>query len=145
MNTDALIDTNEPPALDLSGVRVLIVEDDEDSRVLMTSVLEECKATVVVAASGAEALARVVEHAFDVIVSDIGLPDIDGCVLLEKIRALPGRSEVPAIALTSLSGMTDAKRALVAGFQVHVAKPTDAWLLANAIANVIGMPITSHT
>ena len=141
MNTEALIDTREPPALDLTGVHVLIVEDDEDSRELMTTVLEDCNATVAIAGSGEEALLRVGEHTFDVIVSDLGLPDFDGCALIKQIRALPRGREVPAIALTGRAGLEEARRALMAGFQVHLAKPTDAWLLANAIANVVGMPI----
>jgi CheY-like chemotaxis protein len=109
MNTEALVDGGEPPAHDLTGIRVLIVEDDDDSRAMMAEVLTGCHATVSVAGSGEEALRVVARGNLDVLVSDIGLPDMDGYALIQRIRAAMNEW-VPAIALTGHDSASEARR-----------------------------------
>ncbi|HYE13434.1 MAG TPA: PAS domain S-box protein [Pyrinomonadaceae bacterium] len=113
------------PSLD--GLRVLLVDDEPDARTLLTTVLEQRGAKVRAVASAAEALAELAEFGPDVLVSDIGMPGEDGYTLLRKVRAL-GPSEggrVPAVALTAYAREEDRMRALLAGYQVHVAKPVN--------------------
>jgi signal transduction histidine kinase/CheY-like chemotaxis protein len=125
---------------DLNGVNVLVVEDHADARELVTRVLEECHARVLIA-SDAEAALRLVEaEKPDVIVSDIGLPGTDGFELLRRVRALgPDRGgRIPAIALTAFARSEDRTRALRAGFLVHVSKPVDPSELVATVASVTG-------
>jgi signal transduction histidine kinase/ActR/RegA family two-component response regulator len=127
---------------ELAGVTVLIVDDQADARDLIARVLEESAATVVSAASAGEAL-RLVERARpDVLVSDIGMPDVDGYELLRRVRAIgPDRGgSVPAIAVTAFARVEDRARALRAGFVVHVAKPVDAAELVSAVVAVARRP-----
>ncbi len=128
---------------DLAGVRVLVVEDDEDSRELLTGVLEDAGAEVEAASHADAALAALERFRPDVLVSDIGLPGEDGYALIRRVRALgvDRGGSVPAIALTGFADLEDSRRAITAGFQVHVAKPIDPALLTHAVANVVGMEI----
>jgi CheY-like chemotaxis protein len=132
---------------DLTGLRVVVVEDDEDARELLVGMLIECGAQVDEAASADEAIALVQRVCPDVLVSDIGLPDHDGYYLIRKVRALPPAEggRVPAIALTGYADLADSRAALRAGYQVHVAKPIDIGLLTQAVANVAGMPVVDLT
>jgi len=111
----------------LSGLRVLVVDDDPDTRELFTFALEEEGAQTFAAASTAEALATLKQVNPDVLVSDIKLPDEDGYTLLQKMRALDAESgkQTPAIAVTGLGAENDRLQALSAGFQVYLFKPTD--------------------
>ncbi len=128
------------PAAELEGVRVLVVEDEPDTRALTTSVLSLCGAIVVTANDAAEALESLVAERFDLVVSDIGLPREDGLSFLRKLRALPAESggNTPAVALTAYGSAEDRTRALVAGFNVHIAKPVDPGELVMVIANLLG-------
>ena len=112
----------------LDGLHVLLVEDEADTRELYRVVLERSGARVVAVASAGEALERFADGTPDVLVSDIGLRDVDGYELIARIRRLPpgegGR--VPAVAVTAYVGEEHERRALAAGFQVHVAKPVGA-------------------
>jgi CheY-like chemotaxis protein len=122
----------------LAGVKILLVEDDDDSRELMARMLRQRGAEVTVAASAADAFAIFqVDHP-DVLVSDIGMPEEDGYTLLARIRALPAEKggRVPAVALTALARPEDRRRALHAGYEVHVPKPADAAELVAVIANL---------
>ena len=125
---------------DLSGIKVLVVDDQADARDLIRRVLTECGADVATAASVAEALAVITEIGPDVLVSDIGMPDVDGYELLRRVRALGPASGggVPAIALTAFSRSDDRTRALRAGFLVHVSKPVEPSELVATVASVVG-------
>ena len=125
---------------DLSGVTVLVVDDQADARDLLRRILSECDAKVVTAATVPEALTAVEDMRPDVLVSDIGMPDVDGYELLKRVRAL-GQAKgggLPAIALTAFSRSEDRTRALRAGFLVHVSKPVEPSELVATVASVVG-------
>ena len=126
--------------LNLSGIKVLVVDDQADARDLIKRVLEECDAHVVTAATASEALAAVEVERPDVLVSDIGMPDVDGYELLRKVRALGTArgGRLPAIALTAFARSEDRTRALHAGFLVHVSKPIEPSELVATVASVVG-------
>ncbi|MBK9259910.1 MAG: response regulator [Polyangiaceae bacterium] len=124
----------------LDGIRVLVVEDEPDTRELVQRVLEESAAEVVSAASAAEAL-RVLDSARpDVLVSDIGMPGMDGYALLRAIRARScsanGHPPLPAIALTAFARIEDRDRALDAGYAEHLTKPIDPGRLVTTVARL---------
>jgi CheY-like chemotaxis protein len=129
---------NCPP--ELSGLRVLLVDDEADSRDLLNFVLESCHARVSIAGSAAEALELMRRERFDVLVSDIGMPDEDGYSLIRKIRALSNElgGNIPAIALTAYARAEDRVQALLSGFQMHIAKPVESVELIAAVANLAG-------
>jgi signal transduction histidine kinase len=133
-----------PPAhgVRLDGVRLLIVDDDEDSRDLIGCILEEQGATVASASSAGEALRLLEEHPPDVLLSDIGMPDINGYALIHRIRGMPAErgGNTPAIALTAYARTVDGERAFTAGFQAHVTKPVDPDNLAAVVAELAGIP-----
>ena len=121
---------------DLSGLTVLVVDDAPDARELATRMLEECGAMVVAAENAAEGLRIVEEKRPDVVISDIGMPDVDGYTFLRQVRQL-GRErggDVPAIALTAFARPQDRIQALRAGFVAHLAKPVDAPELLAVVA-----------
>jgi CheY-like chemotaxis protein len=125
---------------DLSGVKVLVVDDQPDARDLVSRVLAECLADVRHCGSGEEALAMIETFRPSLIVTDIGMPGMDGYELLRHIRAL-GKDRgghVPAIALTAFARSEDRTRALRAGFLVHVAKPVEPAELVATVASVAG-------
>ncbi len=133
----------QPPPTEpklLSGLRVLVCEDDPDCRDLLKEVLSGEGATVCLAAAAAEALDHFREFRPDVLVSDIGLPLVDGYALIRQIRQLDDQQggRTPAIALTAYAGSEDARRAFSAGYQVHVTKPVDPDDLATRVANLAG-------
>jgi PAS domain S-box-containing protein len=122
----------------LAGVHALVVDDEADARDLIQRVLQEQGTTVSVAASGAEAL-RILETADpDILISDIGMPDMDGYQLMRRIRASePKGRRIPSLALTAYARAEDRKRALLAGYQTHVAKPVDMAELVIVIAGLV--------
>jgi signal transduction histidine kinase/ActR/RegA family two-component response regulator len=130
-------------AHELSGVTVLIVDDQPDARDLITRVLEDSAAVVLSAASADEALRLIESQRPDVLVSDIGMPGTDGYELLRRVRGLgPERGgRLPAIALTAFARAEDRTRALRAGFLVHVSKPVDASELVATVASVAGRTV----
>jgi PAS domain S-box-containing protein len=127
-----------PGAAELSGLKVVVVDDQIDARDLIRRVLEDCAAEVFTAGTAQEALALVEAHRPDVLITDIGMPDADGFELLRRVRALgPERGgKVPAIALTAFARSEDRTRALRAGFRVHVSKPVDPSELVATVASV---------
>jgi signal transduction histidine kinase/CheY-like chemotaxis protein len=127
-----------PP--ELSGLRVLLVDDEADSRDLLNLILYSCGADVVLATSAIEALETIRNEKFDVIISDIGMPDEDGFSLIKKIRELSNEEggDVPAIALTAYARAEDRVKALRSGFQMHVAKPVEPAELVAIVANLAG-------
>jgi PAS domain S-box-containing protein len=122
----------------LEGVKVLLVEDEQDTRELIRTILEGCGASVTAVASADAALAALEEVKPDVLVSDIGMPGENGYELIKKIRALePERGgKVPAMALTAYAGPKDRRRALLAGFQTHLAKPVEPDELLAVVATL---------
>jgi CheY-like chemotaxis protein len=126
--------------LDLHNVRVLAVDDEADARQLIKRVLTGCGAHVEIADSGAAAL-RVLERARpDVLVMDIGMPHEDGYAAIRKVRDLPAESggAVPAIALTAFARSEDRRRAILSGFQMHLAKPVEPAELIAMVASLAG-------
>ena len=123
---------------DLSGLKVLVVDDEPDARDLIKRVLLSCKAEVTTAASAAEAL-QIIDGS-DVLLSDIGMPEMDGYEFLRRVRAMRagGGGKIPAIALTAFARSEDRTRALMAGYQVHISKPVSAAELIAAVASVTG-------
>jgi CheY-like chemotaxis protein len=120
--------------------KVLLVDDDADSRETFTTALVQYGANVRTAASAAEALDLLKSYRPDVLVSDIALPSTDGMEFLRYLRAAEreqGLTQLPAIALTAHAREEDRDRVLAAGFQVHLPKPVDPAVLASAISNLI--------
>jgi PAS domain S-box-containing protein len=114
-------------AHDLSGMQVLVVDDEDDARELIKRILADCNADVLTAATAAEAL-NLLQHARpDLLVSDLGMPEVDGYGLLERVRALgPSRGgDLPAIALTAFARSEDRIKALSSGFLAHISKPVE--------------------
>ena len=111
----------------LEGVGVIAVDDDADTRELLQQLLGQWGADVRIASSARHAIELVEQHLPDVLVTDIGLPDEDGYVLIRQLRARPpdAGGGIPAIALTAYATAEDRSRALAAGFQLHLAKPID--------------------
>jgi PAS domain S-box-containing protein len=126
--------------IDLSGIKVLVVDDQPDARELIARVLLECRAEVFVADCALEALRLLQLERPDVLVSDIGMPDVDGYELLRRVRALGAEQggRTPAIALTAFARSEDRTRALQHGFQVHVSKPVEPSELIVTVASVAG-------
>lgn len=119
----------------LRGATILIVDDEPDARSLLTQLLEDQHARVLVARDAAEAYEVVQRDRPDVIVSDVGMPREDGLSLLQRIRRLPADrgGDVPAIALTAYASAEDRMKAIRAGFQVHVSKPVEPDALLRTI------------
>ncbi|MBD2094303.1 PAS domain-containing protein [Trichocoleus sp. FACHB-591] len=127
--------TSSELSCDLHGIQVLVVDDELDSREFAAFVLEEAGASVLTAATAHEALALLIRAQPDVLLSDIGMPNMDGYMLMQQVRALPPEQggQVPAIALTAYAGEIDQQQALAAGFQRHMAKPVEPENLVRAI------------
>jgi CheY-like chemotaxis protein len=127
-----------PPELD--GLRVLVVDDEAETCELLQFILEGCGAQVTTSSSAAAALEAVAEEAFDVLISDIGMPDEDGYSLIAKVRALGKErgGKVPAAALTAYAREEDRIRVLQSGFQTHVPKPISPNELVAVVANLAG-------
>jgi hypothetical protein len=123
-------------SVSLSGVRVLVVDDEPDTLELAQRVLEESGATVVAAGSGAEALAAAKRTVPDVVISDIGMPGMDGYELARRLRADAAMRGVPMLAVTAFAGTDDCARAVETGFDAHVAKPVEPAALIAAVAAI---------
>jgi signal transduction histidine kinase/CheY-like chemotaxis protein len=125
-------------ALPLAGVRVLVVDDEPDAREVAATVLERCGAQVTVAASASQALEALQRTRFDVLVSDVGMPEEDGYSLMRRIRGLATQrgGAVPAVALTAYAGEQDRLRSLEAGFQTHLSKPMQPAELVAVVASL---------
>lgn len=123
----------------LDGVHVLVVDDEPDALRLMKRLLESRGAQVTTTPGAQEAMAAISEDAPDVILSDIAMPGEDGYALMRRIRGLPGAlAEIPAAAVTAFARPDDRARALLCGFQLHLAKPIDPLELLAAVANLAG-------
>ncbi|WP_193200444.1 response regulator [Nostoc sp. MG11] len=123
------------------GLRLLIVDDDADTRTLLTFLFELDGAEIVTAASASEALEVMSFFKPDILISDICLPDEDGYSLLMKVKNLEAERvrKIPAIALTASVSEEDRIHALVAGFQIYLSKPIDLEELACIVADLAGL------
>ena len=140
------VPATEPGALDadLSGTRILVVDDEADGREMLASMLESWGAQVRSAGSADEALAALGDERPDLLISDIGMPRVDGYELMGRIRAMtePVGRDLPAIALTAFARSEDAAKAQQAGYGVHLPKPVDPSRLYSTIARVLGKAVS---
>jgi signal transduction histidine kinase/CheY-like chemotaxis protein len=129
-----------PPLSDLalSGLKIMVVDDELDSRELMGRVLTECGASVRLVAGADEALAELEREPADVLVSDIGMPGKDGYELIQAVRTRTSAIAMPAVAVTAFARADDRSRALAAGFQLHISKPINASGLLVALGTLTG-------
>jgi PAS domain S-box-containing protein len=127
----------------LDGLHVLLVEDDDDSRKLLATMLKRYGARVTAAKSAKEALSVFDGGLPDVMISDIGMPEQDGYELIRKVRAMPPERGglIPAIALTGYASKKDRERALAAGYHQHIAKPIEQADMIAAIAKLVGQDL----
>jgi PAS domain S-box-containing protein len=120
-----------PPRAKLANVRALVVDDEPDSLDLVRVVLEDAGARVTAARNASEALAA--QGPFDIVISDIGMAEVDGYALLRSLRLRDSAESVPAIALTAYARREDADRAIAVGYHAHLAKPVDPRDLVEAV------------
>ena len=125
---------------ELNCISVRSEDDNADSREITEFVLEQAGAVVTSVSSGAEALRVLCQRVFDALISDVGMPEMDGYELIEKVRVLPAEhnGDVAAIALTAYAGDHDAERSLTAGFQRHLTKPVAPEALILTLRELIG-------
>lgn len=129
-------ETVSPKTHSLLGLDVLIVEDSPDTLLLLSTLFRREGAAVTTAASASEALQSAASQRPNIIVSDIGMPDVDGYQLLEQLRMLPGMADVPAIAISGYASEEDRERALAVGYLALVPKPVDIDALFNLIQEI---------
>jgi CheY-like chemotaxis protein len=125
------------------GLRILVVEDEPDTRDFLKRLLEARGAAVLVASSVEQALRLFRSGSPDLLISDIGLPELDGYDLMRLVRAEPGSGAhtMPAIAVTAYARPEDRMRALRAGYQTHIAKPVEPAELLAAVASLAGIVV----
>ncbi len=126
------------PSAVLRGLRVLVVDDDDDARKLVKAVLEECGSEVTTASNATEGLEVLKRVKLDVLISDIGMPGKDGYDLIREVRALPfgHGGNIPAAALTAFARAEDRRRAIHAGYSSHIAKPVEPAELVAVVENL---------
>jgi PAS domain S-box-containing protein len=126
------------PSVDLKGTQILVVDDDSTTREFIAFFLELQGARVITAASAREAITVLTRFRPDIMLSDIGMPDMDGYMLMRQVRSLSPEQggQVPAIALTAYAGEIDYRQAIAAGFQKHITKPVELDQLMEAIAEI---------
>jgi PAS domain S-box-containing protein len=125
----------------LEGITVLVVDDEPDARILVSRIVEERGARVIKAETGEEALRLLNTESVDILVSDIGMPDYDGYKFIQRIRMYEPKRvrNIPAIALTAYARADDRQRALLAGYQMHLAKPIEPRELIAGIASLLNV------
>jgi CheY-like chemotaxis protein len=136
LDVDSL--SSPTPDRSLDNVRVLVVEDDADSRAVLKRFLVDSGATVSLASNVDDALKTLTSFTPDVLISDVGMPSQDGYDLIRQVREREQTRNLSAIALTAFASTTDQDRAIAAGFQLHMAKPVDSGQLIDAIAGLVG-------
>ncbi|MHC5858231.1 ATP-binding protein [Nostoc sp.] len=124
----------------LAGIQILVVDDDNDTRDFHTFVLEQAGAMVIAVTSAKEALQVLAESEPDILLSDIGMPETDGYMLMQQIKVLQAKQakQMPAIALTAYAGEINQQQALASGFKKHLSKPVEPDELVKAIVTLIG-------
>jgi PAS domain S-box-containing protein len=135
-NTDSPLLTHYSP---LAGVKVLAVDDDDDIRELIAFVLQQAEAEVRVVASAPEVLQQLKTFSPSILIFDVGMPEMDGYMLMRQVRSLPAEQggTIPAIALTAYAGELNQQQAMAAGFQLHLAKPVEPDKLVEAIVTLL--------
>lgn len=130
---------DETDAVDMTGIRILVVDDDRDSREMLKIFLEGCKSQIMTAASATEALAQFSKSKPDILISDLGMPDMDGYDLIKQIRAFSTENggRTPAIALTGYASLEEQKRVQSSGFDIHISKPVDYKKLLKIIDDLL--------
>lgn len=130
---------SSPDELNLAGVRILSVDDEPDARELLTVALTQYGAEVLAVASAVEMLANLTSFQPDVLISDVGMPEVDGYAVIQQIRALPPEQggQIPAIALTAYAREEDCQKAIASGYQRHITKPLDPEQLVRTITALI--------
>ncbi|NMF66485.1 hybrid sensor histidine kinase/response regulator [Brasilonema octagenarum] len=131
--------SNSTPVPILDGVRILIVDDEPDTRDFLVAAVEMSGAQVIAASSVIEAIQVILQQKLDILVSDIGMPGEDGYSLIRKVRMLSKKEggEIPAVALTAYARVEDKTRSLLEGFQMHLSKPIDPDELTTVIASLV--------
>nr|WP_199330465.1 ATP-binding protein [Microcoleus sp. FACHB-68] len=131
--------TTVPDTLPLTNIRILVVDDEADSLDFLAFVLEQAGAEVTATASAIAALQLLTQSKPDILISDIGMPEMDGYMLMRQVRLLESEQEnnIAAIALTAYAGEMNQQQALAAGFQRHIAKPVDPETLVQQIKNMV--------
>ncbi|MBD3886740.1 PAS domain S-box protein [Phormidium tenue FACHB-886] len=126
-------------SLDLQGIQILVVDDDGNTREFLAFLLELHGANVIATATADEALTTLTQFKPNVLLSDIGMPQMDGYMLMRQVRALPPDEggQLPAIALTAYAGEINHQQAMTAGFQRHLAKPIEPEVLVRTIAELV--------
>ncbi|WOD39232.1 PAS domain S-box protein [Nodosilinea sp. E11] len=129
-------------ALDLTGLRILTVDDDPDARELLSTILTQYGAEVLSVDTASAVLANLASFQPDLLISDIGMPEVDGCSLIQQVRSLPPEQggQIPAIALTAYAREEDYEQSICSGFQAHVTKPLEPERLVQALVALIGSP-----
>ena len=128
----------------LDGMAVLVVDDSEDTTEMVRHLLEIGGASVCAATSGSEALQLAREHDFDVVLSDISMPGMDGFEFIDRLRQLPGKEDLPAVALTGFGRPEDVRRASERGFYAHLTKPFDIQTLASLLQKISHKKVVSN-
>jgi CheY-like chemotaxis protein len=138
--------SSSPDTILLAGKCALIVDDDDDARQLLRTTLESSEMTVCEADSVDEALEALDHASFNLIVSDIGMPDRDGYSFIQAVRGRADGVSIPAVALTSCVRPEDHARALRAGFNLHLGKPLQSSSLIPHLASLLGekQPALKH-
>jgi signal transduction histidine kinase/CheY-like chemotaxis protein len=124
---------------DLAGIKVLVVDDDADARNLVQRLLSDCNAQVITAASAQEAITLLKAELADVLLSDIGMPTMDGYEFIRLVRQeIASAERMPAAAITAFARSEDRRRALLAGYQTHIPKPVEPSELTAVVASLAG-------
>jgi CheY-like chemotaxis protein len=129
-------ETVEPKSHSMQGLHVLIVEDSEDTLTLLGAVFGREGANVITASSALEALQWAVSNRPNIVISDIGMPDVDGYQFLEQLKLIPGMNGVPAIAISGYASDEDRQKALGVGYLALMAKPIDVEVLFDLIQDL---------
>jgi signal transduction histidine kinase/DNA-binding response OmpR family regulator len=124
---------------EVEGMRILVIDDEPDARELLRTLLESCRVDVTTASSAAEGFELLQQRKHDVVLSDIAMPGEDGLSFIRRVRALPRESggRIPALALTAYARLEDRTRALLAGFNGHVAKPVEPSELLAMLSSLV--------
>jgi PAS domain S-box-containing protein len=134
------------PSMPIKGIRILVVDDEADARNLIRRLLEAHEASVTTVSSAREAMEALERRVFDVLLSDIGMPELDGYELIRQIRTKPSeKRNIPAGALTAFARSEDRTRALMAGYQIHLGKPIEPQELVAAVAALAGRGVLRGT
>ncbi len=133
-----------PP--EVAGLRVLVVDDDQDTCDMIRAALDQCGAVVQTASSAESALELFRASQPDVLISDIGMPEVDGYEFIRRIREFErsGDRKVPAVALTAFARIEDRVKSLASGYQMHVAKPVEPAELLTIVASLSGFIDRRH-